>query len=314
MKDCIALGELLIDFVQEDNNGKITYEALPGGAPCNVLAMLKKYQKDVSFIGKVGNDNFGLMLKEKIEELGINTENLILDDKNPTTLAFVHKLESGDRDFSFYRNKTADCMLMSEEINESLINQHKIFHFGTLSMTNECVFEATKKAIDIAKKNNLLISFDPNIRKPLWDSEDDLKKAIEYGLNNCDILKISDDEITYLTNENNFEKAINILFEKYNIKLITLTLGPDGSMCLYKNKIYYQPGYKNDNTIETTGAGDTFMASIINYCLEHDIDNLSDENINEMLNVANAAASIITTRKGALTSMPTIEEINALLN
>lgn len=314
MKDCIALGELLIDFVQEDNNGKITYEALPGGAPCNVLAMLKNYQKDVSFIGKVGSDNFGLMLKEKIEEIGINTENLILDDKNGTTLAFVHKLESGDRDFSFYRNKTADCMLMSEEINENLINQHKIFHFGTLSMTNNIVFEATKKAVDIAKKNNLLISFDPNIRKPLWDSEDDLKKAIEYGLNNCDILKISDDEITYLTNENNFEKAINILFKKYNIKLITLTLGPYGSMCLYKNKLYYQPGYKNDNTIETTGAGDTFMASIINYCLDHDINNLNDENINEMLNVANAAASIITTRKGALTSMPTIEEINTLLN
>ena len=165
MKDCIALGELLIDFVQGENGEEITYEALPGGAPCNVLAMLKNYDKNVSFIGKVGNDSFGLMLKKTLEDIGIDVDNLVLDQENPTTLAFVHKLENGDRDFSFYRNETADCMLCCDDINVDLIKKHKIFHFGTLSMTNDIVKKATKKAIDIAKENKLLISFDPKDRK-----------------------------------------------------------------------------------------------------------------------------------------------------
>lgn len=312
MKDCIAIGELLIDFVQQDHDSELVYAALPGGAPCNVLAMLKNYGKDVSFIGKVGDDNFGLMLKDTIEQIGINTKNLVIDHNYPTTLAFVHKLANGDRDFSFYRNQTADCMLHCDEIDEAELLQHKLLHFGTLSMTNECANQATKKAVEVAKNNHMLISFDPNIRKPLWESDQMLRESIEYGLSACDILKISDDEIVYLTGESDYQKALEVLNNKYDIKVITLTLGGDGSMCMYNNQIYQKAGYRNENTIETTGAGDTFMASIINYCLDHDINNLSGMEVEEMLDIANAAASIITTRKGALKQMPRIDEINEL--
>jgi fructokinase len=310
--DVTALGELLIDFTQNgmSGQGNPLFEANPGGAPCNVLAMLTKLGHKTAFIGKVGNDSFGKQLKETINEVGINSDNLFMDDEVHTTLALVHTFADGDRDFSFYRNPGADMMLNESEIPEGLLKDTKIFHFGTLSMTHEGVRNATKKAVKIAKENGALISFDPNLRPPLWSSLDDAKEQVLYGLGQCDVLKISDNEIQWLTGKEDFTEGVKWIKERYNgIKLIQVSMGKDGSRSYYKDKIVEVAPFLRDNTIETTGAGDTFCACVLHYLLEHDIDNLDEAGLTEMLKFANCAASIITTRKGALRVMPSKEEV-----
>ncbi len=314
--DVVALGELLIDFTSNGKSaqGNPLMEANPGGAPCNVLAILNKLGKKTAFIGKVGNDIFGRQLKGTLETLGIGTSNLLMDDEIRTTLAIVYTYPDGDRDFSFYRNPGADMMLRKEEVDVELIQSAKIFHFGTLSSTHPGVREATRYAIDVAKENDLLISFDPNLRESLWASLDDAKAEIEYGLTKCDILKISDNEVEFMTGFTDYEKAAHVLQEKYpNIKIMFITLGKSGSMACYKDKIVFVKPYIQENTIETTGAGDTFGGCALNYILEHGLDDLTEENLEELLCFANAGASLITTRKGALKVMPEKEEILNLI-
>ena len=307
--DVTALGELLIDFTSNgiSEQGNPLFEANPGGAPCNVLAMLQKLGKKTAFIGKVGNDIFGKMLCEKVQATGIDISGLVTDEKVNTTLAFVQTLEDGDREFSFYRNPGADMMLTASEIDEDKIRNSHIFHFGTLSMTAEGVEEATKKAIGIAKDSGCILSFDPNLRPPLWSSE--AKEKIAYGLSVCDILKISDNEIEFMTGTTDIDAGIAKIREQYNIPLVFATLGKDGSKAYYKDICVYVEGFANPNTIETTGAGDTFCANALNYVLEHGMDDLTEENLKELLTFANAAASLITTKKGALCVMPTKDEI-----
>ena len=309
--DVVALGELLIDFTENGKSaqGNMTYEANPGGAPCNVLAMLNKAGRKTAFIGKVGQDLFGNKLKATLDEVGIDTSNLIIDEDARTTLAFVETFPDGDRDFSFYRNPGADMMLRKEDLHEDLIRDAKIFHYGTLSMTHDGVREATKKAIDIAKESGAILSFDPNLRPPLWKTLDDAKEQVAYGLSKCDVLKISDNEIQWFTGEEDFDAGIAQLREQYNIPLIMLSLGRDGSRAYYKDMKVEAAPFLQEKTIETTGAGDTFCASSLNYVLEHGLDNLTEENLKELLTFANAAASLITTRKGALRVMSTKEEV-----
>lgn len=309
--DVTALGELLIDFTSNgiSEQGNPLFEANPGGAPCNVLAMLQKLGKKTAFIGKVGNDIFGKMLCEKVQATGIDIIGLVTDEKVNTTLAFVQTLEDGDREFSFYRNPGADMMLTASEIDEDKIRNSHIFHFGTLSMTAEGVEEATKKAIGIAKDSGCILSFDPNLRPPLWSSEEKAKEKIAYGLSVCDILKISDNEIEFMTGTTDIDAGIAKIREQYNIPLVFATLGKDGSKAYYKDICVYVEGFANPNTIETTGAGDTFCANALNYVLEHGMDDLTEENLKELLTFANAAASLITTKKGALCVMPTKDEI-----
>ena len=313
--DVVALGELLIDFTEngESRQGNPLLEANPGGAPCNVLAMLNKLGKKTAFIGKVGKDSFGQMLIEAVKNSGTDVTNLMLDEKVHTTLAFVHTMPDGDRDFSFYRNPGADMMLKKEEVMEEIIKSGKIFHFGTLSSTHEGVREATRYAIDVAKENGLLISFDPNLREPLWNSLEDARKEIEYGLSKCDILKISDNEMEFMTRTNDYTRGVEILRESYDIPLILVTLGKGGSRAYYKEMIVEAKPFLQENTIETTGAGDTFEGCSLNYILDHGIENLTEENLKEMLLFANAGASIITTRKGALRVMPEEKEIRQLI-
>ena len=313
--DVVALGELLIDFTQngKSEQGNGLFEANPGGAPCNVLAMLNNLGKKTSFIGKVGNDQFGLMLKVTLEELGIGTENLMLDDEVHTTLALVHTFEDGDRDFSFYRNPGADMMLTADEVQEDLIKATRIFHFGTLSMTHEGIREATKKALEIAKNCGAMISFDPNLREPLWKSLDDAKEQVLYGLQYADILKISDNEIQWLTDEEDYTEGVKKIREMKDIPLILVSMGKEGSRAYYKDMIVEVKPFLQKNTIETTGAGDTFCANVLNYVLDHGLSDLTEEGLAEMLTYANAAASIITTKKGALKVMPTKEDIEKFL-
>lgn len=316
--DVVALGELLIDFTENGVSGQENplLEANPGGAPCNVLAMLKKLGHKVGFVGKVGKDMFGDQLERALEEVGIDTTGLMRDKDVHTTLAFVHTAPDGDRDFSFYRNPGADMMLGETDVLgcSALIQDTAIFHFGTLSMTSEGCRAATKKAIEKAKESGALVSFDPNLREPLWNSLEEAKEQVLYGLSQCDILKISDNEIIWLTGREDFEEGVRWIRERYDIPLILVSLGREGSLAFSKsNKVLVKP-FLQENTIETTGAGDTFCAGILHYVLEHGLDDYSEAQMTDMLTFANAGASIITTRKGALRVMPEKEEVEALVN
>ena len=345
--DVTALGELLIDFTENGRSeqGNPTFEANPGGAPCNVLAMLSKLGNKTAFIGKVGDDFFGKQLRDAITEVGIDGSYLLKDEVH-TTLALVHNRSDGDRDFSFYRNPGADMMLTEDEIPEELIKNSKIFHFGTLSMTHEGVRRATRRALDIAKKAGVMISFDPNLRPPLWDSLETAREQVLYGLGFCDVLKISDNEIELLTGENDYTAGVEWIRDRYNIPLILVSMGRDGSRAYYdggtsaqkdvtsanlnvtsgmekggnvlksgssKMILVEEKAYLQNNTVDTTGAGDTFFGCILHYLCRYDISELNETLLAEMLRFANAAASIVTTRKGALRVMPDVSEVKRLL-
>ena len=312
--DVIALGELLIDFTMngQSEQGNNMFEACPGGAPCNVLALLNKMGKKTAFLGKVGKDQFGTLLRDTITDAGIDASHLMVDDTVNTTLAFVHTFPDGDREFSFYRNPGADMMLTEDEVDPEFIAQTKILHFGTLSMTHDGVRAATKKAVQAAKDAGCLVSFDPNLRPPLWSSLDLAKEQMEYGFGVCDILKISDNEIQFVSGKEDYDEGIAYLQEKYNIPLILLTMGKEGSRAYYKGKCVERPGFAV-KAIETTGAGDTFCGSSLNYIVEHGFDDLTENQLGELLTFANAAAAIVTTKKGAIRSMPEREEVEALI-
>ena len=262
--DVTALGELLIDFTENgvSGQGNPLFEANPGGAPCNVLAMLTKLGHKTAFIGKVGDDFFGKQLKEAIEEVGIDSKGLCMDKEIHTTLAMVHTYPDGDRDFSFYRNPGADMMLKESEVKEELIKESKLFHFGTLSMTHEDVRKATKKAIQIAEDAGNIISFDPNLREPLWNSLDEAKEQILYGLSHCHILKISDNEIQWLTGQEDYTDGVKWILERYQIPLILVSMGKEGSRAYYGGKMVEVKPFIQKNTIETTGAGDTLCIAL----------------------------------------------------
>ena len=313
--DVVALGELLIDFTLngESTQGNPMFEANPGGAPCNVLSMLSKLGKRTSFIGKVGNDQFGRLLRDTIEEVGIDSKYLLIDKEIPTTLAFVHTFPDGDREFSFYRKPGADMMLTEDEIAEEMVSDTKIFHFGTLSMTHENVRKATIKAIEMAKRNGAIISLDPNLREPLWDNLENAKEQMLKAVSMCDVLKISDNEIQFLTGIEDYEEGIAKLRSIYDIPLVCLTLGKDGSRAYYKDMRVEVPGFKQENVIDTTGAGDTFCGCVLNYICENGLHNLNENNLKEMITFANAAASLVTLKRGAIKSMPDKEEVEALL-
>lgn len=357
--DVIALGELLIDFTQNglSEQGNPLLEANPGGAPCNVLAMLAKYGRRTAFIGKVGEDAFGRKLAGILAECGIDTEGLCFDPQVHTTLAFVHKLANGDRDFSFYRNPGADMMLSAADVRKDLIRQSRIFHFGTLSMTDPVCRAATETAIQTAKEAGALISFDPNLRPPLWRNLAEAKEAIIYGIRQCHVLKISDNEIEFITGMKDYDRAARSLQDQFHTKLICVTLGEQGSRAYYRDQLVCAEPYPAEEAVDTTGAGDTFTGSMLNFLLERadqdaqrqagvkrligDTDeerrmrrsveekaasapeergsaagdmlkDLTGPELSLMLKRANAAASLIVRRRGALRMMPEVEEITAL--
>lgn len=312
--DVIAVGELLIDFTmgEKSQQGNQFFEACPGGAPCNVLAILNKLGKKTAFLGKVGKDQFGLELKRTLDEVGIDTSHLIMDTEVPTTLAFVHTFAEGERDFSFYRNPGADMQLRVDEVEPEFLEKAKILHFGTVSMTHDGVRAATIKALDIAKEKGLLISFDPNLRPPLWSTLELAKQQMEKGLAYCDILKISDNELQFVSGKEEYDEGIKCLQETYKIPLILLTMGKEGSRAYYKGMRVEQGGF-SVKAVEATGAGDTFCGSALNYILDHDLDNLTEEQLDELLIFSNAAAALITTKKGAIRAMPRKEEIQQMI-
>ena len=314
--DVVALGELLIDLTQNgiSQQGNPMLEANPGGAPCNVLALLSKLGHSTGFIGKVGCDGFGEQLCRAIQEVGIDHQGLCWDEYVHTTLAVVHTKPDGDRDFSFYRNPGADMSLTARELKEDMIRSCKIFHFGTLSMTDEPVRSATYQAIRIAEEAGCLRSFDPNLRPPLWESLDVARDQTLYGMAHCDILKISDNEIQWLTGEEDYDKGIDWICGRFpNIQLILLSMGREGSRG-YCGKVRVEvPAVTNVKAIETTGAGDTFFAGVLHHVLQWELRPYTEEELGKMLSFANAAAAIVTTRKGALRVMPEEAEIRKLM-
>lgn len=314
--DVIALGELLIDFTEngQSEQGNPLLEANPGGAPCNVLAMLQKLGKKTAFIGKVGKDMFGAQLRQVTEEAGICMDYLQEDESVHTTLAFVKTFPNGDRDFSFYRDPGADMMLTDAEIPLEALQRTQIFHFGTLSMTHPEVRFATKKAVALAREAGALISFDPNLRPPLWFSQEEAREQIAWGLDRCDILKIADNELQFMTGESDFDLGVKKLKEQHpNISLLNVTAGADGSYSYYRSKRVFVPSFRLGGTIETTGAGDTFCACVLNFALENGIDNLTSSDLTQMLRFANAAAYLVTTKKGAIRAMPERTQIRNIL-
>jgi fructokinase len=314
--DVAALGELLIDFTENGKSGQgnPVFEANPGGAPCNVLAMLAKLGKSTAFIGKVGDDMFGRQLLAAARDAGIGMDGLIFDKTVPTTLAFVKTGADGDRDFSFYRKPGADVCLRAEEVPEELLQKARIFHFGSVSMTDEPVRSATKGAVDRAKKAGALISFDPNLRPPLWESLVEAKNQIDWGLSRCDILKIADNELEFMTGETDFDRGAAILRRRYpNIRLLNVTAGAGGSYAYCEGLRVYQPAFTLGGTIETTGAGDCFCGCVLNFVLERGLEGLTESDLTKMLRFSNAAAYLVTTKKGAIRSMPEPEQIQQLL-
>lgn len=314
--DVVALGELLIDLTQNgiSEQGNPMLEANPGGAPCNVLALLSKLGHSTGFIGKVGCDGFGEQLCRAIQEVGIDHQGLCWDEYVHTTLAVVHTKPDGDRDFSFYRNPGADMSLTARELKEDMIRSCKIFHFGTLSMTDEPVRSATYQAIRVAEEAGCLRSFDPNLRPPLWESLDVARDQTLYGMAHCDILKISDNEIQWLTGEEDYDKGIDWICGRFpNIQLILLSMGREGSRG-YCGKVRVEvPAVTDVKAIETTGAGDTFFAGVLHHVLQWGLGPYTEEELGKMLSFANAAAAIVTTRKGALRVMPEEAEIRKLM-
>lgn len=235
-----------------------------------------------------------------------------MDEEIPTTLAFVHTFPDGDREFSFYRKPGADMMLDEKDVNYDIIRNSKVFHFGTLSMTGEPARTATKKALETAKEAGCLITFDPNLRPPLWKTLDEAKEQMEYGFGYCDVLKISDNEIQFVSGMEDYDDGIRYLQEKYNIPLIFLTMGKEGSRAYYKDLRVERAGFPV-KAIETTGAGDTFCGCAIHGVLKYGIENLDEEKLGDIISYANAGAALITLKKGAIRSMPDPEQIDALI-
>jgi fructokinase len=317
MYDVVAIGELLIDLIPHglSKPGNLIFEGHPGGAPANVMVALGKLGKKTAFIGKVGNDQFGIELKNTLRINQVDSKGLIFADDVPTTLSCVHLDHQGDRKFSFYRNPGADMTLKTDEVDLQMIVNSRILHFGSISMTHEPARSATIKAVMHAKKNGLLISYDPNLREKLWNNLDCAREQIKNGLKYADIVKLSEEELVFLAGERELESAIHSLLGEYQISLLFTTLGEKG--CLYSlgNKTEYFPSF-NVKAVDTTGAGDAFLAAILYKILEFDCDltKLNLEDVRNSVEFACASGAITTMQRGAIPSMPLIHEIENFIS
>ena len=314
--DVTALGEALIDFacLETDATGYPTMAAHPGGAPANFLAALTRYGAKTAILGKVGDDTFGNLLGKTMEDAGICTRGLVRDPRVFTTLAFVTFDDHGDRNFAFARKPGADTCLTFEELDLSLIDEARVFHFGTLSLTDEPVRSATYRAVEYAKKAGKLITYDPNLRKPLWADLEEAKAQLLWGLRQADVVKISDEEVEFLFGLGVEEGAAHIL-EHFGVKLVFVTCGPDG--CHFRNAVAsgHTPSLSGIHVIDTTGAGDIFGGSAVWMLLQtgKDPGTLNEEELRRVTTFACTAAGLSTTRSGGISSIPSYEEVMARL-
>ncbi|MGG0658214.1 aminoimidazole riboside kinase [Rummeliibacillus pycnus] len=310
MNGVLCLGEALIDFIPLDNDN-LTYQKAPGGAPANVSAGVAKLGGKSTFLGKVGDDVLGYFLQETLANYGVNTYSMIFTKEVRTGITFVSLEPSGERHFSFYINPSADQFLKKEELNASLFKQHKIFHFGSISQINEPSKSATFEAIQVAKESKMIISYDPNVRTSLWESDEQAKETILSTISYVDILKISDEELFFLTGCSDLQEGILSLPK---LPLILITLGSEGCMYCFKDHIGTIHSLKCQ-PVDTTGAGDAFVSGML-YSLNESAETLTDLSeieITEMIRFANISGGLSTTKKGAMTGLPTLKEIEELL-
>lgn len=317
MIDVVALGELLIDFTMQsvDADGYPTMAAHPGGAPANFLAALAKFGKKTALLGKVGTDKFGRLLKGTLEDANIDTRGLICADDVFTTLAFVTLDEGGNREFSFARKPGADMHIYFDELNLTLIDEAKVFHFGTLSLTDEPARETTKKAVAYAREKGKLITYDPNLRKPLWSDMETAKQQMLWGLHQADVVKISDEEVEFLFGMGVEEGAAHIL-SNFGVKLVFVTCGADG--CYYRNALCSGkvPSLRGVQVKDTTGAGDIFGGSAVYRLLEcgKAPEAIEDNELREIVRFACTSAGLSTMRYGGISSVPEYEEVIRAMN
>jgi len=312
--DVIAMGELLIDFTMngQSEQGNNLFEACPGGAPCNVLAMLNKLGKKTAFLGKVGDDQFGRLLRDTISSAGIDASNLLTDDEVNTTLAFVHTFPDGDREFSFYRNMGADMLMSEDDVDKNWFMDAYALHFCSVSLGDFPMRRAHNKAIKYAKENGLIVSFDPNVRLPLFDDHEYLKNVIHEYIQYADILKISDEEVEFIFGNKDIEENLDYLFDQ-GVKLLVYTSGKDGAVAYTKNVVAHSKGIKV-NAVDTTGAGDGFIGCLLYQMAKENVDLeqiniLTEEQLKTYLDLSNKFCSISVTKEGAIASYPTMEEL-----
>lgn len=312
MMDVVALGELLIDFtnVAADGDGYPTMAAHPGGAPANFLAALSKFGAKTALLGKVGNDTFGKLLAGTLEKAGICTKGLVMAEDVFTTLAFVTLDETGNREFAFARKPGADTRLSFEEMDLSLIDEAKVFHFGTLSLTDEPARTATYKAVAYAKENGKLITYDPNLRKPLWKDLEEAKKQLLWGLGQADVVKISDEEVEFLF-DLGVEDGAQYILDHYGVKLVLVTCGADGCFFKNRNACGHVPSLSGIKVIDTTGAGDIFGGSTVWKLLQLQKapEALNAEELTDVVRFACTAAGLSTTRPGGISSVPEYAQV-----
>lgn len=312
MIDVVALGELLIDFacLSTDESGYPTMAAHPGGAPANFLAALTKFGSKTALLGKVGTDAFGKMLLGTLTQSGIETRGIVKSDDVFTTLAFVTFDEHGDREFSFSRKPGADTCIAFEELDLSLIDESRVFHFGTLSLTDEPARTTTQKAVAYAKSKGKLITYDPNLRKPLWKSLEEAKEQLIWGLTQADVVKISDEEVEFLFGLG-VEEGADYILRSFGVKLVFVTCGPDG--CFFKNAIASGkvPSLSGIHVIDTTGAGDIFGGSAVWKLLGTGKapETLTEEELRDVASFACTSAGLSTTRSGGISSVPSYKEV-----
>ena len=316
MYDVAALGELLIDFtcLSTDTDGYPTMAAHPGGAPANYLAALTKFGAKTAMIGKVGSDAFGRLLIKTLKGAGIDTRGMLVSDDVFTTLAFVTLDDSGDREFSFARKPGADTQLRFDEIDLSVIDASKVLHFGTLSMTNEPARDATYKAVEYAAGHGKLISFDPNLRKPLWNDLDEAKRQMLWGLRHADVVKISDEETEFLFSLAPEEAAKHII-DSFGVRLVYVTCGAEG--CFYRTKTAsgFVKALSGIAVKDTTGAGDIFGGSAMYGLLRAGgvPEKLTAEELENIVSFACASAGLSTTKAGGISSVPELGEVEAAM-
>ncbi len=317
MPEIIAIGEALIDFLSIDRDVSIEetsgFTIACGGAPANVSVAVSKLGESSGFIGKVGDDSFGRRIKRMLERTKVDTRNLILDRSVNTTLAFVSVKKSGEVDFTFYRNHCgADLALKQDEIDEGYIFEAKLLHFGSLSFTGEPLKSATLKAIEVARGANKLISFDPNLRPSLWDSMRRAKSEIENGLQYADIVKLTDEELSFITDTDNLVKGTNMLL-KYGPRIVVVTRG--GNPCFFNNGDYYVevPPYRVD-VVDATGGGDAFVGGLLVKLIRRlregkSIFEIEEKEAVNILSFANACGAITVSRKGVIPALPDMSEV-----
>jgi fructokinase len=311
MYDVVGIGELLIDFTPEgkSDTGNPMFVQNAGGATANVIACVSKLGGKSAFIGEVGNDVFGNYLKKVLEDNGIDNSGVKFCKSVNTTLAFVSLDEHGDRNFSFYRRPGADIMLEPEDVDFNLIDKAKIFHFGSLSMTDEPSKSATKAALKYAVDAGKIISYDPNYRKPLWNRENEAIEGMKYGLQFADIIKISEDELEMLTGEKSIETGAKELLNM-GIKIVAVTMGSKGCYFRCQDGNKYMNTY-DTNVVDTTGSGDAFMGAMLYSIstLNIPLEKITAKQLEKIVDFSNACGALCASYQGGIPSMPTIEAI-----